>query len=79
MEFVLRGTLPSAGQGASLWKRLENLRLRHLLKRVEFKEVECRAIQNLAGAIVERGADEYKGTQGEKRPGWDLQENHPAS
>lgn len=69
LEFVLRGTLPSAGHGASLRKRLETLRLRHLLKHVEFKEVECRALQNLAGAIVEHGAGEYKGGQGKKRPG----------
>lgn len=56
LEFVLRGTLPSEGKGAPLRERLGNLRLRRLLKRVQFKEVECRALQNLAGAIVERGA-----------------------
>ena len=61
LQFVLRGSLPSLGPGSSFRERLENLRLRHLLKHVEFKDVECRALQDLAGAIVERGADEDNG------------------
>jgi hypothetical protein len=50
LGFVLRGDLPRAGNGVSFW---EARHLRRLLRRIKFKEAERRALQDLAGSLID--------------------------
>lgn len=50
LDYVLRGDLPSTGNGVGVF---EAFRLRRLLRCIKFREAERRALQDLAGSLID--------------------------